>query len=53
MIARYLWITLVLCCLCALAGCGDIAGKPLPMVHQDDPTYSLTPDHLDFGSLPR
>jgi hypothetical protein len=25
----------------------------LPMVHQDDPTWGLVPDHLDFGALPQ
>jgi hypothetical protein len=36
-----------------LASCGNVAGRPLPVVHADDPTWALMPDHLDAGSLPR
>ncbi len=39
--------------LCALAGCGNISGKHLPMVSLNDPTWPLTPDHLQFGELPK
>jgi hypothetical protein len=47
---KFLWLALALC---ALAGCGNISGKPLPMVSRDDPTWPLTPDHLQFGELPK
>ena len=39
--------------LCALAGCGNVSGKELPMVENSDPTWSLVPDHLEFGALPK
>lgn len=39
--------------LCALAGCSNISGKPLPMVSRDGPMWSLTSDHLRFGELPK
>lgn len=47
---KLLWILLVMV---ALTGCGNISGKPLPMVSRDDPTWALTPDHLQFGELPK
>jgi hypothetical protein len=45
----YAWLALALC---LLAGCGNVSGKPLPMVGQTDPTWALVPDHLDYGTLP-
>lgn len=36
----------------AVAGCST-SGKPLPLVDKSDPTWDLTPDHLEFGSLPK
>lgn len=29
------------------------SGRPLPLVDKNDPTFALTPDHLEFGSLPK
>lgn len=46
---RYFLIALALC---ALAGC-NTTGNPLPLVGKDDPTWKLTPDRLEFGSLPK
>ncbi len=39
--------------LCFLAACASTSDMPLPMVHLDDPTWGLVPDHLDFGALPQ
>jgi hypothetical protein len=39
--------------LCVLTGCGNVAGKELPMVRNNDPTWALIPDHLEFGALPK
>jgi hypothetical protein len=50
MITRFAWIALALC---VLAGCGNVSGKPLPMVDKNDPTWALAPDRLEFGALPR
>jgi hypothetical protein len=36
-----------------LSGCDNVAGKPLPMVDKADPTWSLAPDHLENGGLPK
>jgi hypothetical protein len=47
---KLLWILLVMV---TLTGCGNISGKPLPMVSRSDPTWELTPDHLQFGELPK
>jgi len=44
---------LLVLALCALAGCGNISGKPLPVVSRDDPTWALTPDRLQLGELPK
>jgi hypothetical protein len=46
----YAWLALAAC---LLAGCGNVSGKPLPMVGKDDPTWALAPDHLDYGTLPQ
>ena len=46
------WIALA-AGLCAVAGCGDVAGKELPMVTDSDPTWALVPDHPEFGALPK
>jgi hypothetical protein len=50
MIGHFVWLTLALG---VLAGCGNISGKPLPMVSKNDPIFVLTPDHLDYGALPQ
>lgn len=47
---RLAWLALALC---FLAACANTSDAPLPIVHQDDPTWGLVPDHLDFGALPR
>jgi hypothetical protein len=47
---RFSWPALALFLLAACANTGDTA---LPMVHSDDPTWGLVPDHLDFGALPQ
>jgi hypothetical protein len=47
---RLAWLALALC---FLAACANTSDAPLPMVHQDDPTWGLLPDHLDFGALPQ
>ena len=47
---RMAWLALALC---LLAGCGNTSDLTLPMVHPDDPTWGLVPDHLDFGALPQ
>jgi hypothetical protein len=39
--------------LCLLAGCGNVSGKPLPMVEKTDPTWVLVPDRLELGALPQ
>jgi len=44
----YAWLVVALC---LLSGCGNITGKPLPMVGNNDPTWALVPDHLDYGTL--
>ncbi|WP_158923672.1 hypothetical protein [Acidisphaera sp. S103] len=36
-----------------LSACGNIQDKRLPTVSKDDPTWPLTPDHLEYGALPR
>jgi hypothetical protein len=46
---RLAWLALALCLLAACANTSDTA---LPMVHPDDPSWGLVPDHLDFGALP-
>jgi hypothetical protein len=38
---------------CAFWRRANTSDAPLPMVHQDDPTWGLVPDHLDFGALPQ
>lgn len=48
--STYAWLALTLC---LLAGCANVSGKPLPMVGKNDPTWALTPDHLDYGTLPQ
>ena len=50
--STFTWIALALG-LAVLAGCGNVSGKELPMVSNSDPTWSLTPDHLEFGALPK
>lgn len=47
---RFAWLALTLCFLGACASTSDV---PLPMVHPDDPSWGLVPDHLDFGVLPQ
>lgn len=47
---RAVWLALALSFLAACANPGDTA---LPMVHPDDPTWGLAPDHLDYGALPQ
>jgi hypothetical protein len=47
---RFTWLALALF---FLAACANTSDAPLPMVHEDDPTWELTPDHLDFGALPK
>jgi hypothetical protein len=47
---RLAWLALALS---LLAACTNTSEAPLPMVHQDDPTWGLVPDHLNFGALPR
>jgi hypothetical protein len=47
---RLIWTVLTLC---LLAGCANVKGNELPMVAKSDPTWALTPDHLDFGALPK
>jgi uncharacterized protein YceK len=46
---------LVLACAVAvlLAGCANVRGKELPTVKPGDPTWSLVPDHLEYGALPQ
>jgi hypothetical protein len=46
------WILFALT-LSLLSACGNIQGKHLPIVSKDDPTWALTPDHLESGVLPR
>ena len=46
---RLIWILLTSG---LLFGCGT-AGKPLPTVNQDSPTWPLTPDTLENGALPK
>lgn len=44
---------IIILCVCGvLTACGNISGKPLPMVKDSDPTFALQPDRLDAGSLP-
>lgn len=43
---------LVILALIALAGCST-SGRPLPLVDKNAPTWALTPDYLEFGSLPQ
>jgi hypothetical protein len=50
MILRLVWLLLPLG---LLAGCGNVSGKPLPMVSAKDPTWPLQPDHPDYGELPK
>ncbi len=50
MIRTFVWLALALC---VLAGCGNVSGKPLPMVTNSDPVFALMPDHLDYGALPQ
>jgi hypothetical protein len=50
MIRTFVWLALALC---ILAGCGNVSGKPLPIVSKSDPTFALMPDHLDYGALPQ
>ena len=45
---RAAWLALAVCLLAACANTRDTA---LPIVHPDDPTWGLAPDHLDFGAL--
>jgi hypothetical protein len=44
---------ILLAALCCLAACGDVHGKPLPLVDKKDPTFALVQDHLEAGSLPK
>jgi hypothetical protein len=50
MILRIVWLLLSAG---LLAGCGNVSGKPLPMVRASDPTWPLQADHLDYGELPK
>jgi hypothetical protein len=50
MIVRLVWLLLTFG---MLAGCGNVAGKPLPMVSAKDPTWPLQADHLEYGELPK
>ena len=36
-----------------LAACANTSDTALPMVHPGDPVWGLTPDHLEYGALPR
>jgi hypothetical protein len=36
-----------------LAACANSSDTALPMVHPNDPSWGLVPDHLDFGALPQ
>ncbi len=47
---RLAWLALALS---FLATCANTSEASLPMVHPDDPTWGLMPDHLDFGALPQ
>lgn len=47
---RFVWLLLALS---VLVSCGNVNGKPLPLVEKDDPTWALVPDHLENGALPR
>jgi hypothetical protein len=47
---RWIFLTLALG---VLAACANTSDTALPMVHPDDPTWGLVPDHLEFGALPK
>jgi hypothetical protein len=47
---RYL---IILTLFSVLTACANTTGKPLPLVDKSDPTWALTPDRLEFGSLPK
>jgi hypothetical protein len=50
MIKQLVWLSLAVG---VLASCGNVSGKPLPLVDKNDPTFALAPDHLDYGALPK
>jgi hypothetical protein len=44
---------LLVALLVALAACAAPSDPPLSVIHGDDPTWHLTPDHLEYGTLPK
>jgi len=46
---RYLFCLMLF----ALAACAGSSDPPLPVVNASDPVWSLVPDRLEYGKLPK
>jgi hypothetical protein len=45
-------VFIVLCVCGLLVACGNVTGKPLPMVKDDAPSWPLASDRLNAGMFP-